>query len=145
MNTCKLEQPCTLRLLEIYSMAGAIGRELAITFREVDKIIGAQFYYSNPLLYFLIDEVHEEYAELYEDYYLIPPQLYDVADFNLGIFAVNQEFLKQFGSFNQLEAAGTKEANKVFVEGGAGNILSNLFGLHHEHGLYMIGVLQKSC
>ena len=147
----KIEQPHTLHLLELYVANAYANVETYLsTFSKADEIIGAQFYYTNPLMYILIDaEDCADYAQLYADYFLIPPRFYDAIGMDFEVFAVNDEFIKQFGSFSQhtQERVPLKELNDEFTDKAAdqGNhdILDNLFFRYQEKGLYVIGIRKK--
>ena len=144
----KIEQPHTLHLLELYVTSATVSVENYLSiFSKADEIVGAQFYYTNPLLYTLVDgQDCADYAQLYGDYFLIPPRFYDAIEMDFEVFAVNDEFIKQFGSFAQhnQERASLKELNDEFTDKapdqGNHDILDNLFFRYQEKGLYVIGI-----
>ena len=144
----KIEQPHTLHLLELYvtNTVANVEKHLS-TFSKADEIVGAQFYYTNPLLYVLVDdEACEDYAELFADYFLIPPRFYDAIEMDFEVFAVNDEFIKQFGSLSQhsQERVSLRELNDEYIDKapdqGNHDILDNLFFRYQEKGLYVIGI-----
>ena len=73
-------------------------------------------------------------------------RFYDAIEMDFEVFAVNDEFIKQFGSFAQhsQERASLKELNGEFTDKtpdqGHHDILDNLFFRYQEKGLYVIGI-----
>lgn len=142
----KLEQPYTFHVMEICSIAEISDIEkVKAMFSRANMIVDAQFYYTNPLLYiFLDDGIEKDFAQLYENYYLIPPRFYDSIEINDDYFAVNQTFISKIGSLTQFseESATVKPPRKELqaLEDQGDSIHDSYFDLYQSHGLYMIGI-----
>lgn len=109
-------------------------------------IVDAQFYYTNPLMYVLIDSVSSDLARLYENYYLIPPRLYDSIQLNEDFFAVNGMFIKTIGSLSQLseESASVKAPREELqYPKDKPSIEDSLFNLYQQKGLYLVGIFKE--
>ena len=107
-------------------------------------IVDAQFYYTNPLMYVLIGDIAPGFACLYDNYYLIPPQLYDAIQLGDDFFAVNESFIKWIGSLSQLseDSASVKAPKKELQDpNDEPSIGDNLFDLYQKQGLYLIGIM----
>ena len=84
----RLEQPYTEHLMEICAIGETFQKEqMQSIFSKANMIVDAQFYYTNPLLYILLDKVSPHYANLYGNYYLLPPKTYDSLKFDTNHLA----------------------------------------------------------
>ena len=103
-------------------------------FLQADKIIDAQFYYTNPLLYVIIDKIDGDatvkHGSLYDNYYLLNTESWHDIDAKYPVFAVNETFREQ--------VAWTSEKTPNFFQA------ENLLQLHHACGLYVIGILDEN-
>lgn len=135
----RLEQPYTAHLMEICSTGEVAERaQMQSIFSKANMIVDAQFYYSNPLIYILLSgEVSTHYANLYANYYLLPPKIYDSLTFDTNHIAVNAKFLDDIGSIADLLSGHNNRKELELNEGKADN---SLFGLYQSFGLYIIGV-----
>lgn len=140
----KLSQPHTQHVMEICSTVGAAElSQVKEIFSRANMIVDAQFYYTNPLMYVLIDSVSSDLARLYENYYLIPPRFYDAIQLNEDFFAVNEMFVKTIGSLSQLsEESGGLKAPRQELKNPKNepSIEDSLFELYQQKGLYLIGI-----
>lgn len=145
----KIEQPHTKHLLEIGVENDRFDIQ-AVTpiFSEACTIVDAQFYYTNPLLFIFVEpDACDDYAQLYGDYFLIPPRYYDTIDIDTDCIAANAVFIDHICSLSGLseEEPRLKHSHKELQERSdtAPNTLNSLFELYQEKGLYIIGVQQK--
>ena len=100
-------------------------RKYTPIFTQADKIVGAQFYYSNPILYLVASTLDvANCACLYGDYYLVNHTVEHEHDFIADVAAINEVFLKQIGSY--------REKHTV--------VASDFDTLHDETGLYLVAI-----
>lgn len=95
------------------------------TIIDADKIIGAQFYYTNPILYLLgagMDPLAS--APLYDNYYLMNISKLQRDQFFPGIVAVNSVFLNQIGKYSEV----------------SGELSQDIESYHNQYGLYLVGI-----
>ena len=115
--------------LEIVSSSSELMSAFTPAFMETDKIVGAQFYYTNPIMYMLVEEFDKRFcARLFGDYYLMGTG--DGAKHKLfsGIAAVNSVFLERVGSY----ASHATE------------LAENLNSYQEKYGLHLVGIDIKS-
>ena len=92
---------------------------------QADKVVGAQFYYTNPLVYMLVKKLDEAAcARLYGDYYLVNTQLEHDHDFISNVAAVNSVFLEKIGSYRDV----------------CDELFDNFEDFYNKYGLYLIGI-----
>ena len=142
----KIEQPYTKHVIE----AGVVDdkydiQEVMPIFSKACMIVDAQFYYTNPLLFVFISEKESEnFAQLYDNYYLIPPRFYDTISIEMDCLAINAMFIKHICSLVELaeEEPTLKPTTKELQERETSppNALHSLFALYQEQGLYVIGI-----
>ena len=142
---CKIEQPYTHNMMEIYStIKNADIEKIKGVFSRANTIVDAQFYYTNPLMYVFVDEISPHYAKLYENYYLIPPKLYDSMEINDSYVAVNSKFIEKISSLSQLSENNIdmKPNKEPFMDAQdqLDSPTESLFNLHQAYGLYIIGI-----
>lgn len=140
----KMEQPYTAHIMEVSSTVGASDiASVKDIFMTANMIVDAQFYYTNPLMYVFVDNILPDFAKLYENYYLIPPRLYDAIDIDYSYFAVNQRFIETISSL--LLISGKEQLKKALQapEDQPTSILDSLFNLYQEAGLYLIGIERR--
>lgn len=140
----KIEQAYTAHIMEVSSIVGVSDiASLKDIFREANMIVDAQFYYTNPLMYVFVDNVLPDFAQLYENYYLIPPRLYDTIDIDHSYFAVNERFIEKISSL--LLISGKEQLKKELQapEDQPTSILDSVFNLYQASGLYLIGIERK--
>ena len=93
-------------------------------FAKADDIVGAQFYYTNPLIYMIV-EGEIEGACLYGDYYLLDIESWGEIVLQHPVLAVNQVFLERIGDpkglFQEFEMSTFKK-------------------YHNIHGMYIVGI-----
>lgn len=140
----RIEQPYTFHLMEIWAAKDVLTDDFVAKFSRANTIVDAQFYYTNPLLYILCDEVPPQYAQLYEGLYLIPPKVYDTMELGHGPFAVNEKFIEEIGSLPEMSdnIASPKPLRQELMgpEAQVKSDIESLFDLYQEHGLYIIGI-----
>lgn len=111
--------------LEIVSSTQDVLSQWASVFIQADKIIGAQFYYSNPILYLLCENPDPDvHARMYGNLYLIDLDKMDDREFETSIAAVNSVFLTSIGSYSEAVP----------------KVISNLKEYFDKYGLYIIGI-----
>ena len=95
-------------------------------FIQADAVVGAQFYYTNPLLFLLVsDEDVSRHAPLYGDFYLLRVEDWLNIELKYPIIAINDLFSERIGN--------TKE---IFS-----NFNMEKFIAHHDSdGLYIVGI-----
>ena len=134
----QIQQPHTKHVLEVCTTQSAFDEELVSLFSKACEIVDAQFYYTNPLLFVFVDaEDCEEYAQLYDDYFLIPPKLYNTLDLDVEFVAANIRFLENICSLSQI---GKTTTRALEAETPVPNPFENLFKLYQDKGLYLIGI-----
>ena len=141
----QIQQPHTLDILEVCLLNDDIVFETILPiFSKACEIVDAQFYYTNPLLFVLVDESGcIDFAKLFDKYYLIPPKLYNSLELNTECIAVNATFVKRICSLSQFspETPGLNTPNKTLeVIDETAYSLTSLFRLYQEKGLYIIGI-----
>lgn len=110
---------------EVVSIDAEMISKFTPIFQEADKVIGAQFYYTNPVLYMLIDDLDEDAcACMYANYYLINTSGDHSHEFVPGIAAVNYVFLERIGSYKE----------------NASKLGENFEAFRRAHGLYLVGI-----
>lgn len=122
------QHPETDLHLEIVSNQTEMIDKWSSIFIQSDKIVGAQFYYTNPILYMLMKSADtQNSACLYDNIYLMNVDKTDVnsSNFLRVASAVNHNFLEKIGSyFDRFD-----------------QITANLIEMyHHEYGLYLVGI-----
>lgn len=114
--------------IEIFSYALDLLEIWADVFVEADKIVGAQFYYSNPFIYLLGKDFDPDTSgHLYGNLYLINvANLNEIneAQFDNRITAANSVFLDKIGKYADV----------------ASDVSNNFVKYHEEYGLYLIGI-----
>lgn len=137
----KIEQPYTKHIMEVSSTVGVSDiKSIKYIFCRANMIVDAQFYYTNPLMYVFVDNILPDFAKLYENYYLIPPRLYDAIDIDESYVAVNERFIETISSLLLIsEKEKSKEALQA-PEDQPTYILDSMFTLYQESGLYIIGI-----
>ena len=98
-------------------------------------------------MFIFIEDAIADAAQLYDNYYLLPPKLYDSLDMDTSYIAVNSVFLKHICSLTQLtEDVGMKGERKELQapEDSNAGAMDSLFMLYQEHGLYIIGILEET-
>ena len=146
----KIQQPHTKHILEICVANDKIDiSKIVSDFSRACTIVDAQFYYTNPLLFIFVDPMDcSEFAQLYVDYFLVPPRYYDAIEINTDAIAVNASFIHQICSLNEFseEDPSLKQTHKEFQE----NVdtqpspLNSLYQLYQDKGLYIIGIRRKN-
>ena len=136
-KTCHPYQICASEIADIDTHKADF--EIAI------NIVDAQFYYTNPLLFvFVKSEECEEFAQLYGDYFLIPPRYYDALDLDTRCIAANFVFIDHICMLSELskDEPRLKHSHKELQEQAdtQPNMLNSLFQLYQEKGMYIIGV-----
>ena len=145
MIICKIEQPYTYNVMEICStVKNADIEKIKQVFSRANMIVDAQFYYTNPLMYVFVDEISPHYAQLYENFYLLPPRFYDNMEINDSCLAVNSKFIEKISSLSQLSenSIDMKPNKEPFMDAQdqPDSPIESLFNLHQEYGLYIIGI-----
>lgn len=111
--------------LEIISNALEDMAYWAPTIIEADKIVGAQFYYSNPILYLIGEDIDVANAAcLYRNIYLININEMDTGQFYDSIAGINAVFLEKIGQYAEV----------------ASQISNNFPSYHATYGLYLVGI-----
>lgn len=111
--------------IEIFSMSMDIISQWTEEFIRADKIVGAQFYYSNPILYLIGQDIDPETcARLYDNLFLMNVDKINPANFDPTITAVNSVFLEKIGSYAEHQRA----------------VSSNFKDYHNKYGLYLVGI-----
>lgn len=113
--------------LEIVSENTEMIDKWSSVFIQSDKIVGAQFYYTNPILYMLLNETDAQSSCLYDNIYLMNMENIDPnhPNFIQDASAVNHNFLEQIGSYY----------DKI------DHLSANLLDLYYnEYGLYLVGI-----
>ena len=140
-----IEQPYTQHAMEVSSTVGISDIEaIKDIFMTANMIVDAQFYYTNPLMYVFVDEVLPDFAKLYENYYLIPPRLYDSIDIDYSYFAVNERFIDSISSLLMISGKEHVKKELQAPEDQPTSLLDSVFNLYQEHGLYVIAIERNS-
>ena len=98
---------------------------------EADKIVGAQFYYTNPLVYVFLSPEKlqadtEKHAALWGSYHLLNIKSYDKLVPLDNVMGINHVFIEQIGS--------ALLSTKTDID------LSDFSAYHNKYGLYMVGI-----
>lgn len=118
-------QSATAQHLEIFAESIDLINQWTHVFLEADAIAGAQFYYTNPLLFLLIAGETKRHAPLYGNHlYLLNVEDWGLVTPTHPVFATNQNFIEQIGSITDFYE---HNPDKLFED-------------HIEHGLYLIGI-----
>ncbi|MDE0087487.1 MAG: hypothetical protein OXU23_17325 [Candidatus Poribacteria bacterium] len=118
-----IEQPSTRHKLKIISESIEDAIDFTETFVAADNVVGAQFYYTNPILYLITVGDIRQHACLYGNLYLLSIEEWEYLEYK-PIFAVNQAFIDRIGSI-----ADSYTFNP-----------QTLIEQHLEHGLYLVGI-----
>ena len=96
------------------------------TLTKAIDIVDAQFYYTNPLMFAILDADADvsKHARLWGNYYLLDVETWDTVALIDDIFAVNQTFD---------EIIGVGDLSEL-------DDLNALHALHAQHGMYIIGI-----
>ena len=117
--------PTTEHRLEIFAESIDLINRWTDPFLDADAIVGAQFYYSNPLLFMPITGDMKRHASLYgNDLHLLNIEDWGLVAPTYPVFATNQNFIEHIGPITDFYE---HDPNK-------------LFEYHIEHGLYLIGI-----
>ena len=115
--------------LEIFAESIDLINRWTDPFLEADAIVGAQFYYSNPLLFMPITGDMKRHASLYGNHlYLLNIEDWGLVAPTHPVFATNQNFIEHIGPITD------------FYE----HDPDKLFEYHVEHGLYLIGIKKNT-
>lgn len=119
-------QPATQYRLKVTAESLDLLSQFTEIFAHADDVVGAQFYYTNPILYVLLlpDEDMEHHACLYGNYYLLHIRSWETLEMAHDVIAVNQNFLDDIGSAEDTLMFNITELEKY----------------HNEHGLYLVGI-----
>lgn len=100
-------------------------------FQNAIRVVDAQFYYTNPLLFFCVRDISNvdlsDWGQLWGAYYLVNITDIEEVLFKEEIFAVNERFLEQIGNLDTV----MEDENFSFL------------ALHEKHGLYVVAILQQ--
>lgn len=142
MKTISIRQiqlPHIEHVMEVCTTLGTFDENLLSVFSKACEIVDAQFYYTNPLMFIFVDsEDCETYAQLYDNYFLIPPKLYNSLDLDVECVAVNTVFLEHICSLSQIGKATTRSLEKETEKDI--NSFENIPKLYQDKGLYLIGI-----
>lgn len=129
IQICKntIEQPATRHRLEIISESIQLIEQYTETFLSTDDIVDAQFYYSNPLLYLIINDVKDQRC-LYGNLYLLNVEDWEFLTHE-PIFAINQVFAEKIDTIKYSFVLDPQ----------------HMIELHQTHGLYLIGIKNENC
>ncbi len=122
--------PTTEHRLEIFAESIDLINEWTDSFLDADAIVGAQFYYSNPLLFMPIagDMDMKRHARLYGNLYLLNIEDWGSVPLAHPVFATNHNFIEQIGPITD------------FYEHDPDTLLED----HLQHGLYLIGIQEEN-
>lgn len=120
--------PTTEQHLEICAESIGLINQWTQVFLDADAIAGAQFYYTNPLMFIPIAGETERHAPLYGNHlYLLNVEDWGSVTPTHPVFATNQNFIEQIGPITDFSDHNPDK----------------LLEYHLEHGLYLIGIHQK--
>lgn len=120
--------PTTEHHLEIFAESIDLINQWTHVFLNADAIAGAQFYYTNPLLFMPIAGATERHAPLYGDHlYLLNIEDWGSVTPTHPVFATNQNFIEQIGPITN------------FSKHNPDKLLEH----HLNHGLYLIGIQRQ--
>ena len=122
-----VEHPLTQRKLDVVSESYELLCQYKDQLLRADDIVSAQFYYSNPLLYLLLDGETQRHACLYDNLYLLNTSMWDEIEIEHLILAVNDLFVQHIGFENTEKLSQLVNAN-------------TLKKFHENYGLYLIGI-----
>ena len=116
--------PQTYHELDIIAEDPGLIHQFADTLVDADAVIGAQFYYTNPLLFLIVEGEMNRHAPLYGDYYLLRIEDWLHLELKYPIIAINNLFSEKIGNpkeifntFNMETFREHREADGLYIIG----------------------------
>ena len=118
-----IEHPATQHRLEIITESIDNVIDFTEIFVAADTVVGAQFYYTNPLMYVIVSSDMERHPQLYGNIHLLRVEDWEFIAHE-PIFAVNQNFIEAIGGITDHYVLDPQTLTEQ----------------HEEYGLYLIGI-----